>query len=96
MAASKALKALEAEAGEEGKDFVSIPLRDKVVRVKPANKWSTKTLDRLQDNKVEKWAQGAFYGDDYATVWDVLEPDVGEASDFLQAWGETAGIPPGD
>jgi hypothetical protein len=96
MAASEALKALEAEAGTEGADFTVVALRGKPVRVKPASKWSTKTYDFLQDAKVEKWAKGALYGDDYTKVWDVVEPTMDEAGDFLTAWGTAAGENPGD
>lgn len=96
MAASTALKALEADARAPAGEFVVVPLKGQDVRVKALMDWDTAALDDLQNTKLEAWARASLFGDDFATIWKLLRPTIREASDFLEAWGKTTGETPGD
>jgi hypothetical protein len=85
------VEAIEAEVDAETDDTIEVPLCDTTVRVLPAGEWRSSAVRALRSGDYDSWAEECLAGDDYADVWQPLDPVLNEVEAFFEAWKDATG-----
>lgn len=71
---------------------IEVPLGDASVMLKPPKDWRSSALAAINRGDVETWASTSLV--DYS-VWQRIDPTLGQVRDFFQAYRDITGAEPG-
>jgi hypothetical protein len=90
------LDAMRAEVAAEpdaAADIMVVPIGATSVRVLHYLDWPTSADEYFIAGRLTIWASKILHGDDYAKVWEPLDPTNRQTAEFIQALEKITGIP---